>query len=454
MRKGSVQVVIILGIIILIGGGIIFFPKIKEYLSSSVSDISHRVSATPDIGPIDDSDLRRPPLPVLSDSDNSYYNLEKVSIPFPVDSTSSKEIDDFLRGVRWNDALVKGWLDEGKESLNNLEEAAKKKGYRDPSFIDIALHPDTTSTLTMNPAEELRRQRLFLLSGWYMAKHGDVEGGLATTLKVMRIGQQMEKFHGTLIAYLIGDGIERIALESAQAMIVNQKLSKTILVDYQKNLSRLKPDLEDYKAAIKSEYMSFTRPLLDQATLRRELQDRDPEERDAIFVNLDNPYYFKINTSKKLIVDTYRDILEEVGKPCSSARHFYEELSKSLNEFRSGPQMNQENGIGIYIFYSSMPAIDWTTLWCRGSIMVYNVTQLTLAVKAYHIDTGIYPASLDQLVPKYIGTIPSDPFDGKPLRYSKEKKIIYSVGTSTKDVGGSTGTIWQNMENPTFKIEF
>ena len=46
--------------------------------------------------------------------------------------------------------------------------------------------------------------------------------------------------------------------------------------------------------------------------------------------------------------------------------------------------------------------------------------------------------SLESLVPKYINSIPLDPYDGQPFKYSKSKAIVYSVGKDLKDSGGST----------------
>lgn len=64
----------------------------------------------------------------------------------------------------------------------------------------------------------------------------------------------------------------------------------------------------------------------------------------------------------------------------------------------------------------------------------------TVAVAAtnYRIDTGHYPSSLEELVPKYLPAIPADPFDGKPMRYLlKDGQVtIYSVGDDRVDDGG------------------
>ena len=46
------------------------------------------------------------------------------------------------------------------------------------------------------------------------------------------------------------------------------------------------------------------------------------------------------------------------------------------------------------------------------------------------------PETLDELVPEYFESVPLDDFDGKPMKYSKEKRVVYAVGTDLTDNGG------------------
>ncbi|MCE7974100.1 MAG: hypothetical protein DYG92_07205 [Leptolyngbya sp. PLA1] len=63
-----------------------------------------------------------------------------------------------------------------------------------------------------------------------------------------------------------------------------------------------------------------------------------------------------------------------------------------------------------------------------------------LALELHKRETGRWPASLDELVPRYLPSVPSDPFDGKPLRYSPGvggmSPVVYSVGVDGVDDGG------------------
>jgi hypothetical protein len=62
-----------------------------------------------------------------------------------------------------------------------------------------------------------------------------------------------------------------------------------------------------------------------------------------------------------------------------------------------------------------------------------------LAAERYRRDHGRWPASLDQLAPGYVKAVPTDPYDGKPLRYKRvaDGVLVYSVGPDRQDDGGA-----------------
>lgn len=49
-----------------------------------------------------------------------------------------------------------------------------------------------------------------------------------------------------------------------------------------------------------------------------------------------------------------------------------------------------------------------------------------------------YPAALSELTAEYLSAIPTDPFDGQPLRYQKKGSgyMLYSIGPDLKDNAG------------------
>jgi hypothetical protein len=67
-----------------------------------------------------------------------------------------------------------------------------------------------------------------------------------------------------------------------------------------------------------------------------------------------------------------------------------------------------------------------------------NSSRLAIAISRYRISTGELPKTLQELVGKYIDSIPIDPFTGKTLLYQQDGQsyTIYSAGIDRTDDGG------------------
>ena len=75
-----------------------------------------------------------------------------------------------------------------------------------------------------------------------------------------------------------------------------------------------------------------------------------------------------------------------------------------------------------------------------------------LAVLAHRAEKGALPESLQALVPEYLEAVPIDPFDGKELRYSAAKQMVYSVGADGVDAGGSMEGL-ADVTEPTLRFD-
>ena len=67
-----------------------------------------------------------------------------------------------------------------------------------------------------------------------------------------------------------------------------------------------------------------------------------------------------------------------------------------------------------------------------------NAVLAAIASERYRLKTGSYPSRLTDLVPGFLSAVPTDPFDGQPLRLiqTKDGLTIYCVGKDAKDDGG------------------
>jgi hypothetical protein len=66
-------------------------------------------------------------------------------------------------------------------------------------------------------------------------------------------------------------------------------------------------------------------------------------------------------------------------------------------------------------------------------------TIVGLAMERYRMKQDRWPNQLADLVPQYLAQVPTDPFDGKPLRFRQQVDhvVIYSVGPDGVDDGGN-----------------
>jgi hypothetical protein len=77
-----------------------------------------------------------------------------------------------------------------------------------------------------------------------------------------------------------------------------------------------------------------------------------------------------------------------------------------------------------------------------------------LAVERYRLKYHRWPDSLSAVVPEFLPELPTDPFDGKPLRFRRDSEgvIVYSVGPDRTDDGGDRQKL--NSPGPGWDIGF
>ena len=65
----------------------------------------------------------------------------------------------------------------------------------------------------------------------------------------------------------------------------------------------------------------------------------------------------------------------------------------------------------------------------------------SLGIERFRLANGTLPDSLGDLTPTFLNSVPTDPFNGQPLRYKKMAKgyVVYSVGEDGVDNDGTEG---------------
>jgi hypothetical protein len=137
---------------------------------------------------------------------------------------------------------------------------------------------------------------------------------------------------------------------------------------------------------------------------------------------------------------------------CADSQPVLAELaSVAANRVTWEEVKRNENAFMRYEMAKSPNPITWVSGWwqgrqaIKGSALRHNSTlahvsllTIELNLRCYLADHGQPPATLDELVPRYLKTLPSDPFSGKPLIYRPQGTnwLLYSVGPDGVDDGG------------------
>ncbi len=104
--------------------------------------------------------------------------------------------------------------------------------------------------------------------------------------------------------------------------------------------------------------------------------------------------------------------------------------------------------------YLLIPSLGSTSIKFRQLIVRCRAERVILACELFRMDTGKYPTSASELVPKYLDKIPDDPFNGKPLlfrtgeltvEYGKIAKDYYYLQTVPKKIKGLQ--VWSVGQN-------
>jgi hypothetical protein len=106
-----------------------------------------------------------------------------------------------------------------------------------------------------------------------------------------------------------------------------------------------------------------------------------------------------------------------------------------------------------------LPALENSFKTADRQLVITQLAITVCALERHRIAHQRYPDSLAALTPAFIQSIPIDPIDGQPLRYSLEPDgsfRLYSIGLNARDDGGEAGKprqdgpdwVWPQRKSP------
>jgi hypothetical protein len=111
---------------------------------------------------------------------------------------------------------------------------------------------------------------------------------------------------------------------------------------------------------------------------------------------------------------------------------------QSLTRFREATRKVEDLSFLHFTIKLLAPAVGrLAELDARARAQLY-LARTALAIERYRLATGKAPERLEELVPQYLKEVPTDPFDGKPIRYKRMDPgyRLYSIGEDGQDNAG------------------
>jgi len=377
-----------------------------------------------DAPPPDDADLlpHREPLP---DEQNAFDLFQQAARRIEEDLTDAhgRALVEMVDGGSYDAAEAADVLRAGAEGL-----AAWREGLERPG-IDV---PPITGPDTLMPyvGYWMDLAELADLRALHLARQGKGDEAIETALGLVRFGRMVMHGNGCIITYLVGMTIEQRGLARIRTVAREANLSEETVTRALDAVAPDSPPGHAFAEAMRQEYAVFVHMIDDWKAGRiGSGPDAPSEEVDRL-----PDFALQVNRTKRVFADHLRPFVAQARQPLSAAafpqppRSPVRDIGAVLWAHATG------NGVGKMLTVMLSSYDGSFEVKCRREVHV-AATRLLLALVACEQATGRLPQTLDALVPEYLDAVPRDGFDGRPFRYDRARRILYSVGPNLTDDG-------------------
>jgi hypothetical protein len=353
---------------------------------------------------------------------NAYGVLQTATNHFWWPDNQSQRFSELAHDTNWDGNLAAMVLATNREALASWDTAVKLPDLQVPGISTIYdLRPYLQDWKKFAILARVRENVLL--------HNGQEQEAFNQIVNQIQIGRRMENSRGDLIVYLVGDAVESLGLNQIQHWAGKVHLSPDQLKDY---IRQIEPgpgtEAAAFANAMKVEYQVniSTLDAMRQGKLTNSDTGGDFPSHGWVWPILD------FRQTQSLFAKGTLTLVE-------AAPHYYKDIDLSQLESHRGTTsiLLSGNPIGEIFYDMLMPALGGMSFEkkCEMDVQL-RATQTILALRTYQLTHDKLPENLDALVPEFLDKVPVDDFNGQPLHYSAEKKIVYSVGKNLKDDGG------------------
>ncbi len=426
-------------------GKIIFWSLYSVLAAGMVVILTVMIAARIDGRPADAADLRLA-VRELPEEQNAYYHFRRAAedLYWPTDKVAY--IADLLQGKTWDEEFVAELIGRNGETIAAWEQGlqcGQMQAAPEPLIWERAPELYLNSWPEMARLNALRARARF--------KAGDREEGFAEAIKIIRFGHMIEGGKGDLLNYICGYGIKKTGLRTLIRIIPDTPLEKEATKTWMAEISRYRINGEYLADTYRHEYAQMTATIDNlPGYLRRMSVSSHSRTWNPVTIRA----HLLPNRTKRLCAERIRKFIAAI--PESRLEMDRSGVSENIDNFSKKDLFLTGNFVGKMMCWGMVKGWDQGLICKCEENVTLSALQLLLALKSYSRDNeGRLPASLQELVPEYIAGVPRDDFDGREMKYSPEKRIVYSVGRDLKDSGGIRNAEPADPQDDlSFKIEF
>ncbi len=315
---------------------------------------------------------------------------------------------------------VEAFLAKYAESMRLLHEAADRGG---AARYDLEFAKGFA--MLLEHVQKLRGgARMLSLEAHVRAHRGDAHGAADSIHAMNMLGNSLEQ-EPVMVSQLVRIAVGGMSVDLCRRLLPRVEFSN-------EDLQRL---AEDFRTIRYKE--GFRRSLVGERAVGIQTI-RNPAGDDVVAGELPSGVapVFGLNRNDDLC--QYLAFLERMiaaaGKPMPQARNEFDKVDTELGTLRNSKLGKVRYTLTALLLPAMSAALDAAA---RGNAM-NDAVMTAIAIKRYRRDRGQIPKDLEQLVPDFLKQVPTDPIDGKPLRYvvKDSEYLLYSVGKNGVDDGG------------------
>jgi len=387
-----------------------------------------------DVELADFSDLALPAVVPPPDEQNAHTFFKRAAEAYTFKHTREDgrwiSVTDFFKENRTNTTLVAEVIAENEEAFRLFRRGLECERYHNPPTTNEhgAIHYDFVNN-QMSFAQFIMEKARFTFD------QGDTDAALRDIRDILRCGITMRRDPISLVEYLVAISTETQALSAIAKITRDPKTTPDDLRRFLEILDEVPPYALAAQNALKTEFVMTT------ATIKR-LAAKKVHKDELSFLFGDSipgivfiRKNFLPNMTLNAMADYYRSIIGEIPQ-------FYSDMAlpeHSHEQFKSFYNiLFMKNYLGEILWLVNVSSV-WSggiERRCQADGQL-AVTKLIVACHLFQLAEGRRPATLDELVPGYLPAVPPDPFDGAPFRYNAALGVVYSVGKSLTDHGGT-----------------